>query len=263
MLAATIKAKLRRGEVSIGTWMTMAHSSIAEILGQAGYDFVVLDMEHSAITVSEVLRLISAVDNAGSIPLVRLAGHDPIACKAVLDSGAAGVIVPNICTKAEAEQAVQMAKYPPRGFRGVGLARAQGYGTSFDDYIAHANNDTLVIMQIEHKDGVANIDEILSVEGIDGTFIGPYDLSMSLGLPGQLNHPQMVAAKRRVLDATVARGLSAGIHLVHPRSAVEDTAAATAAGYTFLAIGTDMLMLGETARSLHATLHGQVSPAGG
>lgn len=258
VLARQLKEKLRRSEPSIGAWMTLAHPSIAEILSRAGFEWVVIDMEHSAISVSEVLRLIIAVENGGSIPLVRLAGMDPLQCKAVLDSGAAGVLIPSINTPAEAEAAVRMAKYPPRGLRGVGLARAQGYGEQFPEYIAQADTDSLVIVQIEHIEGVKNIEEILAVPGIDGTFIGPYDLSMSLGIPGQLAHPEVTKAKKRVLEATLAHGLSAGIHLVHPRTAVADSRAAIQEGYTFLAHGTDMLILVESARALAIG-----TPAGG
>lgn len=250
MLAREIKQKLKDSRVSVGSWMTLAHPSIAEILGRAGYEWVVIDMEHSAISVAEALRLIIAVENGGAVPLVRLAGTDPLQCKAVLDSGAAGVLVPSINSKGEAEAAVRMAKYPPIGHRGVGLARAQGYGSTFPEYVAAANDDTLLIVQIEHIDGVSNIEEILSVPGLDGTFIGPYDLSMSLGVPGQLSHPAVLAAKKRVLEATLARKLSAGIHLVHPSTAAADSRAAVADGYTFLAHGTDMLMLAESARAL-------------
>lgn len=234
----------------------MAHPSIAEILSMAGYDWVVVETEHTAIDVSEVLRLIIAIEQRGSIPLVRLAWNDPIQAKAVLDSGAAGVLVPMVNTRADAELAVGMTKYPPLGFRGVGLARAQGYGESFDEYVKNANADSLLIVQIEHKDAVKNIEEILSVPGIDGTFIGPYDLSLSLGIPGQLNHPDIIAAKRKVLEATLARGLTAGIHLVQPRSALKDCQLAIKDGYRFIAVGTDILFLGDSARQLRRDLAG-------
>jgi 2-keto-3-deoxy-L-rhamnonate aldolase RhmA len=250
MLARTIKEKLRHGEPSIGTWMSMAHPSIAEILSMAGYDWVVIETEHTAIDVSEVLRLIIAIEQRGCIPLVRLAWNDPIQAKAVLDSGAAGVLVPMINTKSDAELAVKMTKYPPLGVRGVGLARAQGYGAHFDDYVKHANADTLLMVQIEHKDAVANIEEILSVPGIDGTFIGPYDLSLSLGIPGQTNHPEVVAAKRKVRDATLKHGLVAGVHLVQPSTASADCSKAIQEGYRFIALGTDILFLGDSARAL-------------
>ena len=252
MLASEIKAKMRRGEPSIGSWMSMGHPSIAEILALAGYDWVVIETEHTAIDVSEVLRLLIAIEQRGAVPLVRLAWNDPIQAKAVLDSGAAGVLVPMVNTKADAELAVAMTKYPPLGIRGVGLARAHGYGVHFDEYVRRANEDTLLIVQIEHKDAVRDIEQILSVPGIDGTFIGPYDLSMSLGIPGQLGHPDVVAAKRRVLEATRAKGLAPGIHLVHPDTAATECAQAVADGYRFIAVGTDILFLGDAARALRA-----------
>lgn len=262
MLASEIKRKLKAGQVSIGSWMSMAHPSIAEILASAGYEWVVVETEHTAIDNSEVLRLLMAIEGGGAVPLVRLAWNDPIQCKAVLDSGAAGVIVPMVNTRADAELAVKSAKYPPLGFRGVGLARAQGYGQRFAEYVAHANDATLLIVQIEHHKAVANIEAILDVPGIDGTFIGPYDLSMSMGLPGQLEHPDVVAARDRVLAATLARRLAAGIHLVHPDRAAADIAGYVQAGYRFIALGTDILFLGDSARSLYAQAAAVASPPG-
>ena len=250
MLARKIKDKIRNDQASIGSWMSMAHPSIAEILSMAGYDWVVIETEHTAIDVSEVLRMVIAIEQRGSIPLVRLAWNDPIQAKAVLDSGAAGVLVPSINTKEDARLAVKMTKYPPLGFRGVGLARAQGYGENFDEYIDNANSDGLLIVQIEHIDAVQNIEEILSVEGIDGTFIGPYDLSMSLGVPGQLSHPSVLEAQDKVLKATLAHGLIAGIHLVHPDTAASECEKTIAKGYRFIALGTDILFLGDSARAL-------------
>lgn len=251
MLAASIKDKLRRGEVSVGAWMSLAHVSIAEIFASAGFDWVVIETEHTAIDVSEVLRVLIAIEGRGAVPLVRLAWNDPIQCKAVLDSGAAGVIVPMVNTRAEAELAVKAAKYPPMGFRGVGLARAHDYGPGFETYVRRANDETLVVLMIEHIDAVNNIDEILAVPGIDATLIGPYDLSMSMGLPGQLTHPDVVAARERVLRATLARGLTAGIHLLHADAAAK-VADYVAAGYRFVALGSDIVLLGDACRSLHA-----------
>jgi 2-dehydro-3-deoxyglucarate aldolase len=255
MLAETIKQKLAAKQPSIGTWMTMAHPSIAEILAMAGYDWVVVDTEHSAMDVSQVLPMLIAVEHRGAVPIVRLAGIDPIQAKAVLDSGAAGVIVPMVNTKADAELAVSMVKFPPMGKRGVGLARAQGYGMNFDDYIKRNNQDSLVIVQIEHIDAVNNIEEILSVPGIDGTFIGPYDLSLSLGVAGQLSHPSVQEAKGKVLKAALNKGLAAGLHIVQPATAVDEYQAAIKAGYTFIAVGADNLFLRDGARDLYANVH--------
>ena len=251
MLAAKIKDLFRDGKISIGSWISMAHVSIAEILASAGYDWVVIETEHTAIDVSEVLRLIVAIEGRGAIPLVRLAWNDPIQAKAVMDSGAAGILVPMVNTKADAELAVSSIKYPPMGLRGVGLARAQGYGVALDEYVRNANRDGLLMVQIEHIDAVKNIDEILSVPGIDGTFIGPYDLSLSMGLAGQLQHPDVEVAKQHVLEATKTHGLAPGIHLVHPDTAAEDLRKCAELGYRFIALGTDILFLGDSCRSLH------------
>lgn len=250
MLAEKIKQTLKSGGVSIGSWMSMAHVSIAEILASAGYDWVVIETEHTAIDVSEVLQLIIAIEGKGAVPLVRLAWNDPIQAKAVLDSGAAGVLVPMINNKEDAEQAVKSIKYPPLGYRGVGLARAQGYGVTFDEYVQSSNRDSLLFVQIEHIEAVQNIDEILSVSGIDGTFIGPYDLSMSLGLAGQLNHRKMKSAMQQVLERTIDHGLVPGIHLVHPDTAVNEIIQCVEQGYRFIALGTDILFLGDSARNL-------------
>lgn len=252
MLASKIKRKFRDGDISIGSWMSLAHESIAEIMASAGYDWVVIETEHTAIDVSQVLRLIMAIEGRGAVPLVRLAWNDPIQAKAVMDSGAGGVLVPMVNTRQDAEQAVRSVKYPPAGFRGAGLARAQGYGTQFDQYLRAANRDSLVIVQIEHVQAVENIAEILSVPGIDGTFIGPYDLSLSMGLAGQLNHPEVEKAKRHVLEATKEHGLAPGIHLVHPDRAEAELSQCIEQGYQFIALGTDILFLGDTARHLHA-----------
>ena len=254
MLASKIKACLKQGKVSIGTWLTMAHLSVAEILADAGYDWVMIETEHTAIDVSEVMGLIMAVEGRGAIPLVRLAGIDPIQAKAVLDAGAAGVMIPMVNSRADAEAAVKAVKYPPLGERGAcGAQRGQGYGFGYDnyiDYVREANANSLLMIQIEHIDAVNAIDDILSVSGIDGTFIGPYDLSMSMGLPGQLDHPDVEAAKQRVLDATKARGLSAGIHIVHPETTLEYLEASVGLGYQFIALGTDILFLGNFSRDL-------------
>ena len=160
---------------------------------------------------------------------------------------------------ADAELAVSMTKFPPMGKRGVGLARAQGYGVNFDDYVKRNNTDSLLIVQIEHIDGVNHIDEILSVPGIDGTFIGPYDLSLSLGVPGKLSHPLVTAAKEKVLKATLDKGLAAGLHIVQPATAPEECKAAVKAGYTFIAVGADNLFMRDGAFGLHTEVRKSIS----
>lgn len=250
VLARRLKQTLREGKASLGAWMSMGHVSIAEILAAADYDWVVIETEHTSIDVSEVLRLLIAIEGRGTVPLVRLAGVDPLQAKAVLDAGAAGILVPLVNSREDAERVVDSAKYPPLGRRGVGVARAQGYGATFHDYLAHANDDTLVMLQIEHIDAVNCIEEIVSVPGIDGTFIGPYDLSASMGLTGQFDHPDVQAAQRRVLDVTHAAGLVSGIHLVQPRTALAELPGRLAEGYRFVALCSDLFLLVDASRTL-------------
>lgn len=250
MLAGEIKRRLRAGEVSLGGWLTIAHESVAEIIAAAGLDWVIVDMEHTAIDVSEALRLLMAIEGRGTVGLVRLAALDPARAKAALDSGAAGIVVPMIMTAQDAEAAVRSAKYPPRGTRGAGLARTHDYGPSFDEYFRRANDETLVVAQVEHIDAVERIDEIVAVSGLDGTFIGPYDLSASMGLAGQLGHPDVLSAVDRVVHATVGAGLAPGIHLVHPERIPDELGGAIARGFRFIALGTDALLLGHGARRL-------------
>ena len=159
--------------------------------------------------------MILAMELNKCVPLVRLSGKDKNQTKRVLDSGAYGIIAPMVNTAEEAEMMVNSVKYPPRGKRGVGLARAHGYGMKFDDYMEQFNKHSIVILQIEHKDAVENIDAILSVKGIDGIIIGPYDLSGSYGIPGEFENHLIVEAEQRVMEAANSNGIPAGIHVVH------------------------------------------------
>jgi len=246
--AGDLKAKLARGEPVLGGWISLAHPSIGEIFGGAGFDWVAVETEHTCIDNSEVLPLLMAIGAAGAAPLVRLAGIDPLQAKAVLDAGAAGLLVPMVNSRADAEACVRISKYPPAGERGVGLARAQGYGAKFSEYISAANRDTLIMAQIEDKRGVAEVDKILSVEGIDGAYIGPYDLSMSMGLPGKLDHPEVQKSMERVRKAALDAGKTAGIHLLHARQALGELERHLELGYRFIALGSDLVILSERSR---------------
>ena len=246
VLARSLKAKLAACEPVVGSWMSLGDTGVAEIMARAGFDFLTIDMEHSAISVTQAQELIRVVSLCDVCPLVRLTTNDSALIKRVLDAGAAGVIVPMVNSEAEARAAVAAVKYPPVGQRSVGLARAQGYGTTFDSYFAAANADTLVIVQIEHADAVANAEAILTVPGVDGFIIGPYDLSASLGIAGQLDHPRLLEAVDRVQRVARSTGVAAGFHLVRP---VPDQLLATLAdGFVFVAYSVDFMLLGETCR---------------
>ncbi|MFO7997098.1 MAG: aldolase/citrate lyase family protein [Dehalococcoidia bacterium] len=243
----SLKSKLRDRRLTIGSWVTLGHSSVAEIMAKAGFDWLTVDMEHSAITLREAQQLIQVIELSGCAPLVRVGANDANMIKRVMDTGAHGVIVPMINSKEDAEQAVGAVKYPPQGFRGVGLARAQSYGTNFEGYRKWNETESMVIVQIEHIKAVENLEAILSVEGVDAFIVGPYDISASLGVPGQFDHPEMTSVLSKVLDTAKRLNAIAGYHVVPPdtRQVVEKAKQ----GYRFLAYSTDFLFLGDSCRS--------------
>jgi 2-keto-3-deoxy-L-rhamnonate aldolase RhmA len=243
----SLKSKLRNRQLTIGSWITLGHSSVAEIMAKAGFDWLTVDMEHSAITLHEAQQLIQVIELSGCVPLVRVGSNDANLIKRAMDAGAHGVIVPMINTKEDAEQAVGAVKYPPQGFRGVGLARAQSYGTNFEGYLKWNETESIVIVQIEHIKAVENMEAILSVKGVDAFIVGPYDISSSLGIAGQFDHPEMTSVLSKVLDTARRLEAVAGYHVVPPdaRQVVEKVKQ----GYLFLAYSTDFLFLGDSCRS--------------
>ena len=242
----SLKEKLRRGELTIGSWITLGHPSIAEIMVRAGFDWLTVDLEHSAITLSEAQRLIQVIELAGCPPLVRIGENDPNLIKRVMDAGAHGVIVPMVNSKQAAQAAVSAVRYPPVGTRGVGLARAQGYGASFEPYRKWLEKESVVIVQIEHIEAVDHLEEILSVEGIDGLLVGPYDLSGSLGMPGAFERPEMKRALARIQKVAKKKKIIAGIHVIPPDPQI--LLAQVKSGFRFVAFSIDTLFLIDNCR---------------
>jgi 2-dehydro-3-deoxyglucarate aldolase len=233
--------RLRRGELLIGTIVTLESPSVSELLSETGYDWLFIDTEHAPLTLRDAQTLIQA----SRIPcLIRVADDAESTIKKALDTGAHGIVVPQVNSAEQAERIVQWAKYPPMGKRGVGLVRAQGYGFSFREYVYNANEETVVVVQIEHKDAVENIDAITAVPGVDAVFVGPYDLSGSLDLIGQLTHPGVTAAIDRVTEACRDNNRRFGIYADTSGAAKEYVAK----GYTLIAVGIDTHMLGVAAR---------------
>jgi 2-keto-3-deoxy-L-rhamnonate aldolase RhmA len=248
----TLRVALKAGRPTFGSWLQFGHTGVAEIMAKAGFDWLAIDLEHSAIDVSTAFALIQVVELAGCAPLVRLSGNDPVQAKHVMDAGAWGIIVPSVQSAAEARKAVAAVKYPPEGTRGVGLGRAHGYGTRFAEYVRECSEGSVVIPMIEQKEGVDRVEEIVDVEGVDAVFIGPYDLSASYGVPGELNHPLVVDAMRRVVETARAKGKAAGIHVVHPP--VAQVADRLSEGFSLIAYGGDMLFLTPAAIEAGASL---------
>jgi 2-keto-3-deoxy-L-rhamnonate aldolase RhmA len=247
-VSENFRTRLRRGDSLVGLITAIDSPEVIEVLTGCGFDWLFIDAEHSPLSPASVQRMIMA---AGAMPcVVRVPANNEIWIKQALDSGASGIIVPLVNSAAEAALAVQRAKYPPLGVRGVGTARALGYGYGIADYVARANQDTAVIVQAEHKDAVAAIDDIVAVPGIDAIFVGPFDLSLSLGVPGQMEHPAVVDGIERVRKATRAAGLPLGYFGVTP----ENVRTWMAREFTLVACGVDYMMLGARAREIASTL---------
>jgi len=242
----TLKEKIKGGKLTLGSWITIGNSAVAEILAKAGFDWLAIDMEHTAINVDQCADLIRVIDLCGVAPFVRVGANDSLLIKQAMDAGAHGVIVPMVNSKEEAERAVESVKYPPVGKRGVGLARAQGYGTTFIEYKDWAANESIVIVQIEHIDAVNNLEEIFSVEGVDAFIVGPYDLSGSLGVPGDFEDKKVEEALDKIVDISKNMNMSSGYHVVSTDyNLVKEK---IKQGYSFIAYGVDFLFLGESAR---------------
>jgi 2-keto-3-deoxy-L-rhamnonate aldolase RhmA len=243
MIKNKVREALLEQKVTLGTWIQIGHSAIAEVFARAGYDWIAADCEHTDIDIEGFANLARGMYGRGTVPLARVRENDPMAIRQVLDAGAEGVIVPLVNTAEDARIAVRAAKYPPDGIRGFAFCRANNWGADFDQYTTMANKNVAVVVMIESREAVKNIDEILSVKGVDGVFIGPYDMSGSYGITGQTSHPNIKKACQIVVQSCKRHGKSAGIHIVKPTEdaicdAIED-------GFTFIALGIDTVFLNE------------------
>lgn len=237
------KQKLLAGDLTIGSWINTASPIAAELMATTGFDFLTVDVEHSAVDLPQTQCLFQAIrsGNRECAPLVRLAGNVYADTKRFLDAGAAGVIAPFINTAEQASDLVRAVKYPPMGMRGVGFCRDNDYGLNLQETVSRANDQTFVCVQIEHADAVSNIDSILGVEGIDAAMIGPYDLSASMGLTAQFDHPEVVQATENILRACQRHGVVPGIHVVQPNPG--EAIKRYQEGYRFIAYSLDITML--------------------
>jgi len=251
-----LKAKLKKNELTIGSWITLAHPAIAEIMAKAGFEWLVVDLEHSVITIREAEELIRIIELCGVTPLVRLSANDPVQIKRVMDAGAHGVIVPMVNSVEDAKKTVDAVYYPPIGSRGVGLARAQTYGADFEGYKAWLKDNAIVIVQIEHIKAVNNLEEILAVDGVDGFIVGPYDLSGSLNIPGEFSHPEMLSALDRIKDISKRVKKPSGFHVVQPD--VDMLIKKIDEGYRFIAFSVDFLFLGRACRDSIRKIKGDI-----
>ena len=211
----SVRKTLAENGYSVGSWMQIPSASIAEMLSQAGYDWVAVDLEHGTIGHHQLPDLFRALELGDTLPLVRLAQGDARDCKQALDAGAGGVIVPMVESANQLIAIREACRWPPSGTRGVGFSRANLFGRYFEPYREEAQAPILVAM-IEHVRAVDNLEEILKVEGLDAILIGPYDLSASMGLTGMFDDKAFKAVMNQIHVICLSKGVACGVHVVAP-----------------------------------------------
>ena len=251
MMNRTFKQKLARGELLVGSVITLPAPEVSEIFCDAGFDWLFIDLEHSVMGVKEAQVLLQAASPQTAC-LIRIPSIDEVWIKKALDIGPSGIIIPQVKTAEQVSRVVQLSNYPPDGTRSVGIARAHGYGQKFQEYVAAANDQTASVIQIEQIQAVENIDAIVSVPGIDCLFIGPYDLSASMGKTGQTTDLEVQNAIERVKQSAQNSHIPLGIFgtttsAVQPY--IQD-------GYRLIAVGMDASLLGNAAKGITNTLKG-------
>ncbi len=237
---------IMKGDLLLGTILTLPSPEAAEILSRAGFDWLFVDMEHTQLDVAHVQKILQAVGREFPC-LVRVPCMDEAWIKKVLDAGPAGIIVPHVNTPEEVRTILRWTKYPPEGERSAGISRAQDYGLGLQDYMEKANSNLVVVPQVEHKNAVDNIEVIAGIPGLNVIFVGPFDLSGSIGKLGQVNDPEVVRMIRKIKTVCAGAGIATGIFGVD----AEAVEAYINIGYTLIAIGTDTSLL---SRSVEQTL---------
>ena len=254
MLTSDLKNRLRTRELIFGSWVSFAHPSITEIFASHKFDFLAIDMEHGTINLEQAQRIIAASQFFKVPCLPRPVSHSNDWIKPLLESGADGLIAPMVNSEQELVSLVNDVKYPPLGKRSFGVNRAQSYGSNFDGYVKDWNNSSVFIAQIESKSAVENIKQIVSNPDLDGIMIGPYDLSGSLGVPGEKFHPLVKEAESKVIKACVERGISCGTQLSDFNS--DSVNSALSMGYTFIIASSDLFVLDSWANSAEKVMQG-------
>lgn len=243
-MSDTFRARLCRGDRLIGPLITLPSPDVADLLSRIGFDYLWIDLEHSPINISQAQTLIQAT--AGRCPtVVRVPENSEAWIKKALDTGCDGIVIPQIHSAAEARSAVESCLYPPAGRRGAGITRAHGYGLAFGDYVASANDSLAVILQVEHTDAVNDIQGILTTPGVSALLVGPYDLSGSMGLLGQVNHPRVAGAVEKVRQASLAAHMPIGIYT----GDADGARAALDHGFTLIALASDVAYIINGART--------------
>ena len=241
-----VLSKLRKEIPALGGWIMSNAVAAAEIMSQAGFDWVCVDAEHSQVSKETAVNMFCAIERHGAEPFVRVSLNDEVEIKKYLDMGARGIIVPMIKSYEEVEKAVSCIKYPPEGNRSFALPRCTGFGQWSDEYFAMANKETFIGIMIEHIDAVKEIDRIFSSKAINAILVGPYDLSGSLGIPGQFDNREFIEVLELISRKAKEHSVRMGIHEVHPTK--EKIRTLIDEGYKLIACGIDTLFLFEKAR---------------
>lgn len=245
---ASFRTRLRAGEPLVGSIVTMPLAGIAEIVADAGFDWLWIDMEHGPLDLLHVEAMLRA--KGGAAAIVRAPDNDPVWIKRILDTGADGVLLPHVDSAAEARAAVEAAFYPPRGKRSFGVSRAHGYGPRMNEYLESSPDETTVMIQIESAAAVRDIDAILTTDGVDAAVIGPFDLSGSLGHLGDITHPEVQGAIDAVLAAAKRHRVPVGIFC----GSAELARGYLGRGFSPIAVGVDSMLLAAAARELRQTV---------
>jgi len=240
----SIRSKLMTGGSSVGSWIQIPHSSVAEIMGAAGYDWVAVDLEHGAIGVQQLPDLFRALELGNTLPLARLASGNPKDCKQALDSGAAGVIVPMIENADQLIAVRDSCRWPPAGSRGVGFSRANLFGKYFDEYNELAQAPLLVAM-IEHESAIGHLEEICKVDGLDALLIGPYDLSASMSITAEFHSERFIKTIEKIRLIADEHKIPCGLHIVTPST--DELQQKLEEGFRFLAYSIDSVFLNQGA----------------
>ena len=240
------RVKLRNGETVIGSFLGLGSPHVAELMGHAGFDWLVLETEHSAVGVGQVEQMMMAVSGTPATPIVRVTRADPLEIGRSLDIGAEGVLVPMIRTASDVETVVAATRYPPVGNRGFGPLRASKYAQDYDDYLNRANDHVLVAVIIETKEAIDNIEAIAAVSGLDVMFLGLFDLCLSYGLnPNQMPFAEIDAKIDQVLAAGKNHGVAVGTGV----GTADDVQPKLEQGFRFISYGTDYFLLGGAAKA--------------
>lgn len=236
-----LKKALNKNKLTVGSWVTIPSPNIIELLAQYNFDWLCIDIEHNVINNEKIIYLIRLIQSYDIAALIRVSSNDEVVIKHVMDAGADGVIIPMVNSLEDARAAVDSVYYPPKGKRGVGLSRAQKYGAGFLEYQEWLKENAVIIAQIEHHRAITNLEKIIDLDAIDGVLIGPYDLSASMGYPGEFERVDVQEQLNKFQFICEEANFPYGLHIVDPNP--DELKSRTDEGYNLIAYGTDFNFL--------------------